>query len=136
MNDKEFAEVKAKIKALVDKWVFVMGLKWYEIDIAYKMGDAESRGDGFICTAMCHSRWMYRSATLTIWVEELPEDPYKLEKLIVHELCHILVEPMRGRVVTDKEEYVVESLARAFMWTDEFARPKTLKPKSKKKLDK
>lgn len=119
MKDKEWKIKKTKVKTIIDKWVKDLGLGWYEINIEWKAGDAQERGDGYLCVMEVVSRWMYRTATIRIWLEEVPEDGEKLERMVVHELCHILVEPMRSERVTENEEHVVESLARAFLWTVE-----------------
>lgn len=120
MNDLEFNKAKLRVGSLFDRWIKDLGLGWYQIDVVYKMGDAPDRGDGYVCGMSVVSRWMYRTAMVTVYIEEVPEDDWKLEKMVVHELCHILVEAMRGPDgVTDNEEYVVEGIARAFLWTQE-----------------
>lgn len=123
MNDKEFQSAKLRVGTLFKKWIKDLGLGWYQIDINYKMGDAPDRGDGYICCMNVVSRWMYRTATINVWIEEVPEDDWKLEKMVVHELCHILVEPMREPETgaNDLEEMVVEGLARSFLWAEQGA---------------
>ncbi len=121
MKDKEWNQKKNKIAKILRTWIKDFGLRWYNIDIEYKAGDAPERGNEYKCVAQVTSKWMYRDATITIWLEELPyHDEERLERLLVHELCHILVEQMRPEEgVTDNEECVVEGLARAFMWVRE-----------------
>lgn len=127
MKDAEWEAKKKKVKALFDKWVKHLGLGWYEVDINWKAGDGEDRGEGFIRCMEVRSRWMYRTATINVWLEEVPTDEYKLERMVVHELCHILIEPMRiDNQCTDNEEYVAESLARAFLWTVDGVKSKKL----------
>lgn len=135
MNDKEFEKAKKRVTALFKKWTKDLGLKWYKVGIIYKMGDAPSRGDDYIAPMMVQSRWMYRTATITVWIEDIPKDDDDLERMIVHELCHILVEPMRDDEVTDNEEMVVESLARAFLWAEQGARERTLNESYQKGWD-
>src|SRR4051812_31461002 len=120
MKDKEWNAKRKQVKALFDKWTECLGLRWYQIDLEWKAGDGEDRGDGFVRCMEVRSRWMYRTATITIWLEELTTDEKKLERAVIHELCHILIEPMRGPDgVTDNEELVAESLASAFCWTQD-----------------
>ncbi len=124
MNDKEFKVQKERVKKIVDYWSWCMGLRWYEINIEYKMGDGADRGDGFIRVMECVSRWEYRTATIRVWIEELPEDDEKLERTIVHELVHIFLQPLRHEDIDfEKEEYVTESLARAFIWSRDIKEP-------------
>lgn len=129
MNDKEFKKAKKRVAVLFEKWVKRLGLGWYQVDVEYKAGDGDDRGDGYTTAMRCVSRWEYRTATITVWIEEIPDDDYKLERMVVHELMHIFAEPMRDRDVgcTDNEEYAVESLARAVLWVEEAARRDTLK---------
>ena len=128
MKDAEWEKRKKQVKAIFDKWIKHLGLGWYQIDLNWKAGDAPERGDGYIVAMNVVSRWMYRTATINIWLEELPDDDWKLEKMVLHELCHILVEPMRDpeQGCTDNEEAVVEGLARAFLWTVEGIKQKKL----------
>lgn len=118
MNDKEFKEQKKRVKNILDMWIEIMGLKWYEIRINYKMGDSPEREGGFSPMRVL-TNWEYRLASIDIWVEGIPDDNDKLERMLVHELCHIFVNPMRGCnecFDISKEEYAVESLSRAFIW--------------------
>lgn len=122
MNDKEFEIAKRRISTIAKRWIHDMGLGWYEIGIDYKMGDAPTSYTGVgIAPFSVVSRWQYRYATITVYVEEIPEDDEKLEKAIVHELCHILVNPMRcpDHWDKDREEYVVSCLASSFLWVRE-----------------
>ncbi len=133
MNDKEFQKAKNRISPLFDKWIKDLGLRWYQVDIIYKMGDAPERGDGYIAPMKVVSRWQYRTATVTVYIEEIPEDDYKLERMVIHELVHIFLNPMRGSDWdSEKEEYVVESLVNAFLFVEEGARERTLAKKNAK----
>lgn len=130
MNDKDFQTAKNRIAPLFSKWIKDFGLRWYQIDIIYKMGDAPERGDGYIAAMNVVSRWQYRTATVTVFIEEVPENDYKLERMVVHELIHIFLNPMRGSDWdNEKEEYVVESLVNAFLFVEEGARKRILADK-------
>lgn len=120
MNDKEFKKAKARCSHYIKKWSFPLGLNWYKIDIDYKMGDAPKSYTGAgIAPFNCNVAWQYRTALITIYIEEIPEKEDELEHAIVHELCHIFVNPMRvcdEHFDMDREEYTVEMLTRAFLW--------------------
>lgn len=123
MKDREWKAKKKKVLGLFQQWISVMGLKWYEIDFEWMTGSGGDKGDGFVRNMCVKSRWEYRTATISIWLEEVPEDPDRLEKMIVHELCHIFVQITRpfnedesNDQWLEREEYAVESLARAFIW--------------------
>lgn len=118
MKDKEWKTNKKKVQAIFDKWIRLMGLRWYNIDLVWKPGDSPRKDDGFRALMRVSSRWEYRTAMVTIWLEEMAElDDEEMEKHIVHELCHIYLQPLRhDEFDVEKEEYVVESLARAFIW--------------------
>lgn len=123
MTDKEFKAKKKKIYKIFDTWSDRMGLGWYKISVNWKVGDAPDKGGGYHVAAEISSQWMYRTADLTIWIEEFPDDEKGIEKIIVHELCHIFVNPLRSQSSKkydfDLEEYCVESLTSAFLWTYE-----------------
>lgn len=120
MRDKEFKKAQARCRKYLKKWINPLGLSWYKINVNYKDGEAPQSYTGAgIAPLKIHVAWQYRQATITIYLEDIPETEEELEHAIVHELCHIFVNPMRfcdEHFDIDKEEYVVESLARAFMW--------------------
>lgn len=122
MNDKEWKIKKKKVKTILDKWSRNMGLGWYRVTISWKSGDAPSSrtNEEDKAVANISTQWMYRSAHLTIYLEEFPDQEEEIERIIVHELCHIYVNPLRSQTSDhydfDLEEYCVESLASAFLW--------------------
>lgn len=62
--------------------------------------------------------WRYATCTLQINEPELLEmNKRDAEFVIVHELCHALVNEMREEGI-DHEERVVTGLAKAFLWTE------------------
>lgn len=120
MTDKEFKKQTERFKKCLLKWSKPLGLNWYTIDVDYKMGDAPKSYTGAgIAPFEIKVAWQYRNALITVYVEEMPESDEILEHAVVHELCHIFVNPMRvcdDHFDMDREEYTVEMLARAFLW--------------------
>lgn len=121
MKDKEWKVKKKQVKDIFDKWSRRMGLGWYKIEIEWKAGDPPDKGEGNVVVADISTQWMYRTANMRVWLECLPEEEHEIERIIVHELSHIFVNPLRSQENEhynyDLEEYCVESLTQAFMWT-------------------
>ena len=126
MNDEEFEAQKARVQALVDRWLPRMGLNWWvEIKIDYKRDQAEMPSSH--ADANCNASWEYKVATI---VFSLPKcaalSDYLLEETVVHELCHVLTAGFDELVPSDLMEsaiieHTVTSLAQAFMWVRDFA---------------
>lgn len=63
------------------------------------------------------AHWPYRKATINFWFNATTDlDDEDLEEVVVHELCHILVNQMREKGIVH-EEAVVTALSKAFIWT-------------------
>jgi hypothetical protein len=122
MDNTKLDETKALIEKYLEKWVTPLGLGWWKIDMIYYDDPGEivdkfkSEDDGYLVLAKVFAKWQYMEATIYInlpgWAD-LEEE--KIEKAIVHELCHILVNEMREDDILH-EERVVSTLQRAFMW--------------------
>lgn len=116
------------IKAAFDKWIVRLGLAWWDIEIVYYDDPMEIINrfrqieTGEMVPATVTAQWMYADAKISI---NLPTFEYieddKIERVVVHELVHILVNEMREEDICH-EERVVSTLTKAFFWVDEFAR--------------
>ncbi len=133
MTDKEYREQKARIKALIPKWVYPLGLRWWKVTFEYERDGLElgahiENNGSAQCLARTSVRWQYLDA-LIVW--NMPAlvgtDDEELEKSFVHELCHIFVHEMREwageEMEKDKltdairhEERVVTQLTAAMLW--------------------
>lgn len=117
------------IKAAFAKWIPRMGLAWWDIDIVY-YDDPKEIIDRFriiesgeMVPATVVAQWMYADAKISI---NLPAfefiEPDRIERVIVHELCHILVNEMREGEI-HHEERVVTQLTKAFFWVEGWDKP-------------
>lgn len=132
MTDKEYTLQKSRIQGLVEKWMAPLGLKWWNINIRYfreplpiSSGDAAA---GWQCNAKAEAKWEYLSATVSFNLPAIEgADDEELERIVVHEFCHVLVHEMREwapeEVSRDRsdvgikhEERVVTALTSAFLW--------------------
>ena len=110
------------ISKLIDKWTYRLGLRWWKVRVDYYDTPNDivrvfGNGDNtVVARSICD--WRYATCTLQINLPEL----LKMKKddaefVIVHELCHALVNEMREEGI-DHEERVVTGLTKAFLWTE------------------
>jgi hypothetical protein len=124
VDDAEYARQKRRLLALFERWAGPLGLRWWDIDMAYEREQFEVDGKPAPETiAQTAVNWRYGHATIT-WnmpqVAQLADD--KLERTFVHELAHLLVNEMRQCDQDDwldHEERVVTNLTKAFLWLRE-----------------
>jgi hypothetical protein len=113
------------IKKYLKIWIYRLGRGWWEIDIRYYDDPAtivrtfSDPGNGAMLTlAMTTVQWVYTQACIEI---NLPAfdgmEESKIERVVIHELCHILVNEMREGEI-HHEERVVTGLTKAFLWTE------------------
>jgi hypothetical protein len=122
VTDAEYREQKRRVEALVREWKPLLSLNEWQVDIShcrhgFRQSDGEaSRGEVVIMT--CSVMWEYLKATITVNTPELGDlDDDSLEEIVVHELCHIVVNEMREEENRPKhEERVVTLLGRSFRW--------------------
>ena len=115
--------MKKKIENYFHKWAQPLGLLWWEITITYFDDPGEvvrmfrDPGGGNIIPAIVNADWKYGTASISINVPAFKGMKNRqIEKIIVHELVHVLVNEMREDGI-EHEERVVTGLAKAFMWT-------------------
>lgn len=114
------------IKAAFAKWIPRLGLAWHDIEIVYYDDPQEIINHfriietGEMVPATVTAQWMYADAKININLpvfEHIETD--NIERVIVHELCHILVNEMREGEL-HHEERVVTGLTKAFFWVEKF----------------
>ena len=120
MSEKE--EAREKIGRAFEKWLKPLGLLWLDIRVVYygKKKDTQrvfvSKEDGGIVAAKCYADWRYGTATIEVNVPAFyGMSAEEVETIILHELCHVLVNEMREGA-DHHEERVVTGLTKAFMW--------------------
>lgn len=115
------------IGAAFDKWISCLGISWWDVDILYYDDPASiiqhfRRNDDLLILATCDANWMYGTATISVNLPAFAErTPEQIERTVVHELCHILVNEMREGEL-HHEERVVTSLTKAIFWAIEAAK--------------
>lgn len=129
MDDAEYEGLKGRVLALCEYWQKRLGLKWWDIDQTFVRDASEFSTDGAPTpetAANCFAEWRYLRARVSfnmhkIYTHELPDE--KLEEVVVHEFCHVLVNEMRGADFDiAHEERVCTTLSKAFIWTRDMAR--------------
>lgn len=110
-------------KAAFAKWIPMLGLAWWDLEIVYYDDPTEivnrfRNDDNGIVTMFVSTNWIYAESRVSVNLPALTDmTPDKIERTVVHELCHILVNEMREGEL-HHEERVVTGLTKAFMWTE------------------
>ncbi len=128
MTDKEFNKQRARIDALWKKWGANLTLGPWQIVLRYCREPIPGK-DGTNKVGEAHVMWEYRQATLMFYLPGLADmTDAQVERLFVHECCHVLVHETREWCQTEHlpedvsagcmkhEERVVSQMAQAFLW--------------------
>ena len=113
-----------RLKKLIRKyfrwWLHWTGLGYWNITLQIS-GEQKQSSDGGMLAGHCDCSWKYLTATITIYLPALEGcTPAQIEKVIIHELVHVLINEMREGD-SDHEERVVTQLQKAFSWVKEGA---------------
>lgn len=121
-------ETRKAVKAAFDKWLKPLGLLWWDVTINFhdNPGDVvrifRDPGEDNTVAAKTYVSWIYATATIEVNLpafEGLTQE--EIERIVVHECCHILVAEMReGKI--HHEERVVTGLTKAFFWVESATR--------------
>ena len=119
-------DIKTNIKYYFDKWYKLLDLSWWNINLVFCETEEEaeeklsySKLFDDIPAASCDSAWQYGEANLWFNIPYLTKENVskeRIEYVVLHELCHILVNEM-GCKDKDHEERVVTYLARGYCRT-------------------
>ena len=107
------------VQRFLASWVPILGLDHWHIDILYHSEPPENWSKGQV--GGCCVQWKYKEVTLGFLLTSLSDATEKrLEYIVVHELCHTVVNQMRGTMNWDhndmaNEERVVTEMAYAFI---------------------
>jgi hypothetical protein len=120
MKRKAYKRTRNRARRYFKRWVYLLGLGWWDVRVNwYDNEKAFRKASGATSRSVAmriNADWRYATATVCVNVpalEELSDD--ELERGIVHELCHALVNEMREDGI-GHEERVVTMLSKAFMW--------------------
>ena len=116
MKQKKIKYLLGRSKVFWEHW---LGLEYWTVNAYLKPGKPRGR-NGEHLFGLCHVSWEYMEAALELFPENmkhLNED--QLERGVLHELVHILINEMRSKKGKrmKHEERVVAGLVTAFMWT-------------------
>lgn len=118
---------KKAIRKHLDNWIYRLGLRWWDVTVYFYKGKRARKyfdaGENETVLARTFADWRYATANIHI---NLPAfdgmADAEIERVIIHELCHILVNEMREGEL-HHEERTVAWLTKAFMWTLEGITP-------------
>ena len=117
VTDKEYKALKRKLDRYLRKWIYRLGLRWWRIDVQWHRGPGDARGAGYRMGASCVAHWKYLTGDIVFHMHQFVDmKDDDLERLVIHELCHCLVNEMREKGI-DHEERVTTLLENAFWWT-------------------
>lgn len=102
MGTQPTDRVKAHISRLAPKWQKRMNLLHWDIEHVFLDSFYGDDGDeDFKVTAITESRWQYMQAKIKWYLPSAVRHGDKeLEKVLVHELCHVLLAPEQALIDT------------------------------------
>ncbi len=117
MKRRKFKAQVKRVKAVLDKWLAPLGLKWFLIDVLY-YGRGEEFPKGSLVLARVVADWRYMTAQVRINAPLAAEyNDERLERMVVHELIHVILQEMQDTPGDQGHlERVVEMLTNAFRW--------------------
>jgi hypothetical protein len=105
----------------INWWTCWLGLRWWSIEAIY-VEHINTPEEGDLVRAECSADWRYLRATLCFAYDALINCTKKeIEHLVVHELCHVLINEIHHDDQLDHEERVVTTMTDAFLWVKEHA---------------
>lgn len=109
----QYRKLVKDIKALHRKWWPLMDLPHMTCDLVFTVVDNDNK------IASASVLWKYREATITWFLPTAANcTPQELESTTVHELCHVLNDPVKDRLKDESDEQLelaTENMARALL---------------------
>ena len=116
---KKYKRARKRFSKLARAWTKRLGLAWWRVDVFYydKIPKRFKRKHGQEVAADVFAQWEYMKVDISVNLPLIAEmTKAEMEKVIVHELCHALVNEMREEG-HKHEERVCTRLTQAFLWT-------------------
>lgn len=105
-------QIKKLLRKNIAWWVHWTGLGYWHIGIVFK---EKCKENPYRC-GYCEVNWKYLVSTVTFYIKPLKsQSPATIERVVIHELMHILLNEMRAKGI-DHEERVATQLQKAFSW--------------------
>lgn len=116
-----FNQAKAIVRKYFKYWRNKLGLNHWDINIDYPEGKPAYAADGWLDFGSCSADWSHQNALIVFYLDALKnETEASIERTVIHELLHIIVNEMREKGIKH-EERVVADLTNAFVWVKEGA---------------
>jgi len=117
LKDRTVLQLKKVTHKLLGKWKYNLFLNTWKIDSNIR--DYISGGnDGYSTVATCDADWRYFEATINFsYIKMKDMEEIEIEKVIIHELLHAVVNEMRYDGL-EHEERVVSQLSMIMSWMD------------------
>lgn len=119
----DIPDTQERVKAAFSKWVERLGLAWWRVDVCYYDDPGEilrrfkPEFEDRIVAARVIADWRYAEASIEVNLPAFAgKTDEEIERIVVHELVHILVNEMHENE-THHEERVVTTLTKAIFWT-------------------
>ncbi len=94
LNKKDYKKEQDRIKVLVSKWEPILGLSDWKIKYVFTL---ESDSWDIRTAGRASVDWQYKLAYITFYCNETATlDIVELEWMVVHEMCHVIVNEMRA----------------------------------------
>ena len=115
LDDKQFEREKRRVRRAFQRLRPRLWAGWWAWDLAYERYPDGDQGAGKEVNASITADWRYRQAAITFYMPAIAEmGDEELDLLIIHEVLHAWVNPMRPRAPkpheVDLEESVVTNL--------------------------
>ena len=133
MDDKQFEKQKTRIKKYIDKWRDLLGLWNWHLDVEWSDNDKDGIVENTEILAHTYVSWQYLDYKITFYLKSfVDKDDEEVEKVVIHEMCHVLVSEMRENT-TNHEERVVSNLTNVMRWVYEEGQKSKSRSKHNKK---
>lgn len=138
MTDPEYNKLKHKINDIAQHWISNAGFSWWKVDLIW---DRNYDEDDRETAAVADAKWIYRIASITFYMPVMQHlSDEEMERVIVHELAHLLVDPITphdgDENVAKFVEVATENVARALLFTAIYVKDLRVHQLSKIKAEK
>jgi hypothetical protein len=107
MKTKQRKRQKKRVRRYLEPWCTVLGLNWYAINCLWYDKEKEFLKGNGTAVFRVWPDWRYMTANVSVnmpAVKRLTDD--ELERAVVHELVHVLVNEMRETGINHEERLV------------------------------
>lgn len=118
MTDKQYKKTKKRVNKALDWWIGELGLKWWDEIIVRFHRDVTDAPDPLAVGHVTFT-WCYQQATINFYLPNLVnKSDRELEKIVVHELVHILTAELLifNSDDTNHKEHGTTVVTKAFLW--------------------